>query len=295
MTMTGLKPAQLPDGVAASPDGTCAVSGPALAWLNALDRTITGSAICHGCVDHCFPPVVPALDLSRIDYFSSFPHLVTVPVTYPTDEAALRRVADGAEVDDEGALRLREHAPARHALSPAACYPVYSLLGAVELDSRRLVTTRATCFRREADFVPLRRQWTFNMREIVCVGSESEVDALLQWGTALVDELTGRLGLDRVWQDAGDPFFQPARNGRALLQLLAPVKQEAVVDELAIASVNQHHDHFGAAFGISRGGETARSGCVAFGLERWLGVVAGVWGTDPGSWPDPAGPEAGHG
>lgn len=294
MTMTSLQPSLLPDGVTASLDGTCMVSGPALNWLNALDRTITAAAIGHGCVEHCFPPVLPARDLARIDYFSSFPHLVTVPVTYPADEAALRRVADGEEVDDAGALRLREHAPVRHALSPAACYPVYPLLSAAELDSRRLVTTRATCFRRESAFVPLRRQWTFNMREIVCVGTESEVEALLQWGAALVDELTGRLGLDRVWQDASDPFFQPAQNGRALLQLLAPVKQEAVVDELPIASVNKHHDHFGAAFGVSRGGETAGSGCVAFGLERWLGVVAGVWGTDPRNWPDPAG-QARHG
>ena len=30
------------------------------------------------------------------------------------------------------------------------------------------------------------------------------------------------------------------------------------------------HDHFGRAFEIRRGAETARSGCIAFGMERWL-------------------------
>ena len=288
MTVTTTPTLVLPDGVTAASDGTCVLSGSALGWLTALDRTIVAAATEFGAVEHCFPPVVPAAELDRIEYFSSFPHLVTLAVSYPDDEEALRRVAEGDEVDHSGAVRLREHAPARHALSPAACYPVYSLLGGSELDSQRLLTTRANCFRREAEFVPLRRQWAFSMREIVCVGTESEVESHLQWGTALIDQLTDRLGLDREWQDACDPFFRPAQSGRALLQLLAPVKREAVVDELAIASVNKHHDHFGAAFQIRRDHAHARSGCVAFGLERWLGVVAGVWGTDPGRWPDPA-------
>ena len=31
-----------------------------------------------------------------------------------------------------------------------------------------------------------------------------------------------------------------------------------------------HHDHFGTAFGITRGGAPAHSACLAFGIERWL-------------------------
>jgi hypothetical protein len=279
----------LPAGVSASPDGTCTLSGAALRWLTALDAHLAGVAAALGCLEVAFPPVIAARELARIDYFRSFPHLVTVPVSYPADETALRRVAEGEEVDPAGTLRLREHAPVGHALTPAACYPVYAALGGTEPATAHLVTTRATCYRREERFVPLRRMWAFSMREIVCVGDDVEVGAALAAGTGIVDDLLDRLGLAGRWQDACDPFFQPARNGRALLQLLAPVKREMVVDGLAIASVNTHHDHFGSAFEIRRHGRAAASGCVAFGLERWLGVVAGVWGPDPVRWPDPAG------
>src|SRR5438874_9913215 len=33
------------------------------------------------------------------------------------------------------------------------------------------VTTRAACFRRESYYRPLQRQWSFSMREIVCLGT----------------------------------------------------------------------------------------------------------------------------
>ena len=279
----------LPRGVTGSSDGTCTVSGPALRWLDRLDRAIVGVAEACGADQHAFPPVIPARDLGRIDYFRSFPHLVTMPVTFPADEAAQQRVAADCALDATGSVPLREHAPVRHALIPAACYPVYPMLGRSPLDRRVLVTTRGTCFRREVEFIPLRRQWTFSMREIVCLGTASEVREFLDRGRRLVEVLTGRLGLDPEWAVASDPFFQPHRNPGALMQLLAPVKHEAVVDELAISSVNLHHDHFGRAFEIGRDGRAAHSGCVAFGLERWLGVMAGRWGPDPARWPGPGG------
>ena len=49
---------------------------------------------------------------------------------------------------------------------------------------------------------------------------------------------------------------------------------------LAIASFNDHELFFGEAFGITlAGGAPAWSGCVAFGLERWLLGILAKYGT----------------
>jgi hypothetical protein len=287
MTRTQARARILPHGVTADARGTVALTGPALRWLQRLDAVIVRAAASWGAEEHSFPPIIDVGHLARVDYFRSFPHLMTVPATLPDDEAALDRFT-ASRPGADGTVSLTEHAAVEQALLPAACYPVYATLEGARLDAPALVTTRATCFRRERRFVPLRRQWAFTMREVVCVGSEEEVTSLLQRGRRLVTDLCASLDVAQEWVVATDPFFRPAQQGRYLYQRLNPVKHEAVVDDLAIASVNRHHEHFGDAFEICRDALSAQSGCLAFGLERWLAVVAHRWGADPCLWPDPA-------
>ena len=55
------------------------------------------------------------------------------------------------------------------------------------------------------------------------------------------------------------------------MQRLQPVKHEATYGgDLAIASVNLHHDHFGIGVRHHPRRRPAHSACLAFGLERWL-------------------------
>ena len=63
------------------------------------------------------------------------------------------------------------------------------------------------------------------------------------------------------------------------------MKRELVFgNDLAIASTNFHRDHFGEAFAITRQGERAFSGCVAFGMERWLAAFLGTYGKRTEDW-----------
>jgi hypothetical protein len=90
---------------------------------------------------------------------------------------------------------------------------------------------------------------------------------------------------------ASDPFFAPSARGRAALQRIKGLKHELVFRfpdgrPLAIASFNDHEEFFGDAFSISLAdGSAASSGCVAFGLERWLLAVLVTYGVDPADWP----------
>jgi seryl-tRNA synthetase len=277
-------------GLAWSENGQSVLSGALLDLYERLDRTFVGLSAGCGAERIRFPTFIPARELHKLDYFRSFPHLVTFPVALDQDdEQNLKTFTDGEPIDDAGCLHLTRTAPLKEVLTPAACYHVYVHMQGKDLAQPLYVTTVNTCFRREKRYAPLERQWAFSMREIVCVGSENEVTGFLDRYRKRVSELLAVIGLPIEWMHATDPFFNPRKNPRYIAQKLDPVKHEMVFrDSLAIGSVNFHRSYFGDAFAITRGGEVAYSGCVAFGIERWILEDLLTFGKDPARWPTPA-------
>jgi seryl-tRNA synthetase len=222
-----------------------------------------------------------------MDYHHTFPHLFTFPVTLDSADANLRAFADGTPLDDAGVVHLTQAAPIRDVLTPAACYHLYVRHQGVAFKQARYFTTRNVCFRRETHYEPLRRQWSFNMREIVCIGGEAEVQAFLATMHQRADELFNAIRLPIAWQNATDPFFNPSRSAKFIAQKLSPVKFEMTLpDNLAIGSTNFHRNYFGDAFKMEHGGQPAFTGCIAFGLERWLFAWISTFGPDPSGWPN---------
>lgn len=124
------------------------------------------------------------------------------------------------------------------------------------------------------------------MREIVCLGTADEVKTFLNRYQERIGEFFKDIKLPVEWTHATDPFFNPSRNPKYLSQRLDPVKTEMVFqNQLAIGSVNFHRNYFGEAFKISRGGREAFSGCVAFGVERWVHAWLTQFGPDKQGWP----------
>ena len=278
-------------GVTAHGEGLVTLTGPALALERDLDRAFLALAARWSAEEEAHPPLIEADVLGRLDYFSSFPHLVTFPMELDPAEANIDAFRAGDPLDEaSGTVRLTRLAPARHVLPPAACYHVYAHHEDEQIVAApRFVTTRNTCFRREAAYQPLRRQWGFSMREVVCLGDRDEVVAFLEEARELVSALCRALELSVGWDTATDPFFRPSTNPRYLMQRIEPVKHEARTDDgLAIASVNLHHDHFGTLFGIRRADRPAVTGCLAFGIERWIYALVDRHGPDPRRWPDVA-------
>lgn len=278
-----------PTGLAWQASGQATLAGALYRLARACDDAFLVLADLWHAEREEHPAMIAAAALQRVDYLTSFPQLATFPVSLDADEGNLRDFAARDPVDTGGLVRLTEAAPVRDVLTPAACYHTYLLHQGEQLDAPRFITTRNTCFRRESHYQPLRRQRSFQMREIVCLGSRAEVRGFLSRARAAIDLLLRELDLPVRWEVATDPFFQPASNPQYLAQRLQPSKHEALFGgDLAISSVNLHEDHFGAAFAIGRGEQPATSGCVAFGIERWLYAIASTHGTDPADWPDPA-------
>ena len=181
------------------------------------------------------------------------------------------------------------------ALSPAMCYHSYPRFeGRTVNEHGSLTTTVGRCFREEADAdSPLERLRAFTMREIIVVGSSTSVARLRAGMIERVSGWVRALGLEGYIEPATDPFFTSEARGRLLAQQLVPLKYELRLGvggggrTVAAASFNDHQQHFGRAFDIRLpDGESAHSGCVAFGWERWVLAFISQHGADARHWPD---------
>ncbi|MFF8729211.1 aminoacyl--tRNA ligase-related protein [Streptomyces sp. NPDC015171] len=246
--------------------GGLVVLGPELVRLmDLLDQRFQDWARECGAAPMLFPPLLSTADLASIDYFDNFPHLalMTAPLRLPADKT-----------DGEAPLAAERLGASAYGLVSAACYNVYLHHRSTALAAPRYITTVAKCFRNEDHYDGLRRLHGFTMREIVCLGPrEAVLDHLAAFRPKVV-EFAARLGLELAVQPASDPFFAKD-GGRALLAQLFPVKEEFVHGgSLAIGSLNFHRNFFGERCDISLAdGGPAYTGCVAFGLERWLAAL----------------------
>jgi seryl-tRNA synthetase len=247
--------------------GTRARLGQIDAGLAALSRAETRD-------EWTVPSALPLAVLERADYFTAFPQWLTMATHLTDDPRKLERIAASVSPSHEAAGCAE---PPTVALPPAVCYHVYAALAGSVIGARRMVTAQGGCWRHEGDrFAPLERGWAFTMREIVCLGTESECVAFRDRGIAIATAFAAQLGVAGELVPAEDPFFAPTGRGRALLQRLKGLKQELRLpigdgDGVAAASFNLHERFFGEAFDIRLAdGSPAHTACVAFGLERWL-------------------------
>ncbi len=264
--------------------GQMSLSGAALRLATEIDEAVRLLASSWHADEERHPATLPVDVLQRLDYLRSFPHQASFAAFPPGDEQGL--AAFVSALPDNGPVTLPGQPKVEEILTPAACYHVYAARQGQRRTAPEYVTTANTCFRRERAYVPLRRQWSFWMREIVCLGTPADVAAFLAEARESVRALCALLDIEISWEPATDPFFQPLSNPGFLLQKVSPTKFEAVHGgDLAIASVNLHHDHFGAAFDIVQADEPVTTGCVAFGVERWLLTITERYGKDPAGWP----------
>lgn len=268
-------------------EGQVVLTGDALRLHRLLDATLFGLVSEHTPQEYLFPPTIPVRTLERTRYFHSFPHVPVFPVSLDDEKESLRAFAKREGCASDGSIELPKLAKVHDVLTPAACYHVYALLEAASLEAPAYITTSATCFRTEVGYAPLARQRSFTMREVVCVGSSAEVQAFLATGRARLEAFAARIGLPVELVPATDPFFDPYTNPRFYAQRMSPQKTEIVFGErLAIGSINFHKTFFGESFAIDRAGTPASSGCIAFGIERWMLALFERFGTDLEGFPD---------
>ena len=269
--------------------GLIGLRGPVAALVRELERELEALSRLETEDEWRTPAGVSFETLERAQYFASFPQWLSTASHLSGDESVLERIASSRSPAVEARHSVEEP---KTVLPPAVCYGTYAALAGSVLDEPVIMSAAGVCWRHEGDrLAALERGWAFRMREIVCLGTERDVRGLLNRGAVHAQSLARDLGLETTLSVASDPFFAPTSRGRAALQRIKGLKHELVLRfpdgrPLAIASFNDHETFFGDAFGISlRDGSPASTGCVAFGVERWLLAVLVSHGTSPSSWP----------
>jgi seryl-tRNA synthetase len=272
--------------------GVIGLRGNVLALFRRLEHEIALLAQLDAPEEWATPPAIGMSTLDRADYFASFPSWLTAASHLPDDESTLERIATA---DDPVTIARATAASSDAALPPALCYHVFQRLAGKCLTTARLVTLSGTCWRHEGSRITtLERQWAFTMRETVCIGSAGDVEDFRQRMMRAAGALASRLDLDAGFLVATDPFYAPTARGKAIVQRVKGLKHELALPigtdrSTAAASFNNHEQFFGEAFGITlESDEPASSGCVAFGLERWLLAFLVAHGLDRVSWPSVA-------
>ena len=269
--------------------GVTGLRGDAGALFATLERRIAEVCLAETRDEWRVPPAIDFSTLARADYFTSLPQWLTLASHLSGDENELCALAE----HPQPAVAVRNAAlPPTVALNPAVCYHAYSGFAGQIIESRRLVTAQAGCWRHEAALhQSLERGWSFTMREIVCIGHESDARSFLARSTERVSQLAVSLGLDATVVPATDPFFAPTGRSKQLLQRMKELKHELRLDigdgdTTAAASFNLHDTFFGEVFDIGLpNGRPATTACVAFGLERWTLAFLVAHGPDASRWP----------
>jgi seryl-tRNA synthetase len=276
--------------------GVSGLRGPVVFLLREIEAALADLARTETSNEWVTPAGVSFETLERAKYFASFPQWLTAASHLSGDEAALQHIA--ASASPGVAARSSLEAP-DVVLPPAVCYNTYAAHADSVIPAPVVMTAQGTCWRYEGErLAALERAWAFTMREIVCLGAQRDVRDFLDRSVERVSGLERALGIDCETVAASDPFFAPNARGRAALQRIKGLKHELVFRfpdgrPLAIASFNDHELFFGDAFRIFLpDGSAAWSGCVAFGLERWLMAVLVTHGVEPSGWPATLSPNA---
>ncbi|GIJ38385.1 class-II aminoacyl-tRNA synthetase family protein [Micromonospora andamanensis] len=257
-------------------NGLKVLDGGQLRLLRAVDAVFRRLGDGWGAAEFRFPFLLRTRDLDTFDYYDNFPHLGLAAARLDPERVGPLLAAESRPLAQVPADVMR---PAEFALPSAACYAIYlDLAGSVLPAGGVLRTTLGTCFRNEDHYDGLQRLLGFSMREIVFIGQEEGAKQHLGRAKEAVLALMAELGLEVKLEVATDPFFDK-NSGKAKMQRLFPVKEEFVVDGLAIGSVNYHRNFFGERCDIQAGDDTAHTSCLAFGVERWVHTLTARFGS----------------
>ncbi|MGA5691440.1 hypothetical protein [Cytobacillus pseudoceanisediminis] len=164
-------------------------------------------------------------------------------------------------------------------LSPACCYPLFHYLSDSKFEEKQLFTTKSYVFRNEDSFEEWVREPVFTVREFVLFGKENQVLDWIQLVSEHFPQILTQLGLEVKIEEAADAFFNP-KSLQSQFQSYYKLKQELRVNDIAIASINNHKNIFNRKCSIHLEDEPAFSACFALGYNRIWHVLTEKYGVE---------------
>lgn len=215
---------------------------------------------------YSIPAMIDGNVLAKCNYFESFPHHLSSVST--VKENRLANVSANKIVTNED---LQTH---NKFLTPAACLHIYPMLEGKKIQNQNIIT-KARVYRYEGNrYNETGRFWDYTVREMVFVGSVDYVRKMLKEIMDKTITYAKNITPKAKLVQSSDVFFSCKRNEiKKKLQLANEKKFEVIIpidgEDVAVASFNFHGNHFSMPFHFDQKGSIV-SGCVGFGLERWL-------------------------
>lgn len=269
-------------------NGLVSLRGEAFRLLCFFDDKFKEIALSLSAEETQYPVLLPIESMAKTGYFRTSPQY-SMFVCHPKEDIdeltkVHREVVRGkvTSLVDEPRLTL----------SPAACFHCYMDLEQANLRQPSIYTFKQKVFRHEG-----RMNWSgfgrlreYYVREIVFFGDEVFVRDRQNKALELVKRFVEKLGLSARICATSDPFVIPTMQKYKDVQLEEESKLELQLtydqdDYLAVASFNIHGSAFTTPFEIEvQGIEHPVSGCIGFGLERWVLAFMAQNGSDPARW-----------
>jgi seryl-tRNA synthetase len=274
--------------------GHVILRGPAarlMALIDSKAESVFGGRF--GAELEIYPSTIRSETLDRCNHFTSFPEHMDFVAHLKQDLEVLNTFSNACRENKwSPAVHDGNMAPSDLAVSPSCCYHCYEGMEGWRLTAPRCITAVLSCHRYEgANHATLTRLRSFTMREVVFIGHPKYViecrakaeDLIVQWA---ID-----WELDCSFETANDMFFTNDYSVKASFQRQQQAKKELLLripsesKSISVFSSNFHAMSFGKAFDISIAGKPATTGCIAWGLERWVYAIFAQFGFDTRNWP----------
>lgn len=193
---------------------------------------------------------------------------------------------------DEGELMEHLSSP-QLVLSPAACFHCYMDLENKILNGPKVITLKQNVFRHEGrlNWNDFGRLQDYQVREIVFIGDMSYITYCREKIMRKTQNFVSNYGIVSKMCVAHDPFVVPSMQRFKKIQHEEQSKYELQIafkenEYLSCASFNFHGRAFSESFHFQvKDVDVTVTGCVGFGLERWVLAFLSQFGCDETQWP----------
>lgn len=269
-------------------NGQIALINQAKRLFEFFDSSFAEIAKSFGAVEKLYPALIPVSAYQETGYLKTSPQY-SIFCSSPYEDIDLLVDLNKKVSDKDIHESLSEP---KFGLSPSACFHTYIEYRDKKLDNNTVVTFNQNVFRNEGRFCwdDYGRLMDYHVREIVLIGTEKFVadtrKAILEEARKFIE----KIGLCGEIATASDPFVIPTMQKYKKLQMQEKSKYELKLlcsneKKLACASFNFHGESFTHPFNIKVKDATPTvTGCIGFGIERWVLAYLAQFGTDANNW-----------
>lgn len=270
--------------------GNIALSGVANFLFEFFDGKFEKIALDFGAKPKIYPVLLPVEAYKKTGYLKHSPQYAIFCCNTFEDIGKLEDLQYNIQ-DDNMQLSLKQPT---FALSPSACFHTYLEHENTVLNSNSVYTFCQSVFRNEGrfNFSEIGRLMDYHVREIVMIGSSDFVSTVRQEFLNKLVAIMTDWGLCFSVNIAADPFVMPKIQKYKKIQKIEKSKYEIKLNcnsnhKISVASFNLHGSAFTEPFNIKvKNNDDTVTGCIGFGIERWVLAFICQYGVAPSKWPE---------